>query len=265
MISVVSNSNGLGALYALQKSQNSLDNVMKRLATGRLINAGKDDPAGLIVSERLSSELRKLGAENRSLARADANANIADGYASQLSSLYGELDTLVLASANEAGLSSEEVAANQMQIDNTVASIERLSSDASSALGGFNLPNDGNVTVTAEFDSALTAARAVRSGGANDLASGNFQAAQDSLSTATTTIATARGRIGGFQKDVVAPSIRANQIATENLTASRSRIADTDYAVEISNLNRDQVLTTAGFKVLGIAIQQSKSVLDLFK
>lgn len=263
MISAISNVNTLSALFALQRTQASMNTVLQRLSTGRRINSGRDDPAGLIASERLASEIRSLEVQNRASARADSNAAIAEGNAAELSTMFSDLNGLVLASANQAGMSDAEIAANQMQIDNTVASIQRFHGNSVSSLDGINMPNGGNAAVTALYDNALAAAVSVRSGGANDLASGNFAAAQTAISAASTDVASARGRIGGYQKDVIGPQIRSNQVAIENLTASRSRIVDTDFAEEMSNFVRNKILLTAGFKTLKIAQQQTKSVLDL--
>lgn len=239
--------------------------TLTRLATGRRINAGRDDPAGLISSERLAAEIKSLEAETRSLARADANANIAEGHAAQMSGLFSDLRSLQIASANEAGLTDGERAANQQQIDSIVDSIQRFHGDAVSSLNGISLPGTGNADVTQLYDDALAAAISVRSGGVNDLSSGNASAAMDALDMAATGIATARGRIGGFQKNVVGPRIRSNQIAIENLSESRSLIADTDYALELSNLARQQVIARAGIKVLRVAAEQNRSILDLFR
>ena len=263
MLRIHSSTSTLSALSALDRTQRRLSDVFKRLATGRRINSGKDDPAGLIAASRLSSELGRLEAQSRSLQRADANAAIAEGNAAQLSALFSDLNTLVIAGSNQAGLSKAEIAANQMQIDNTVASIQRFHGDAVNSLSGFNMEGTGNADVEALYDSAYAAAVSVRSGAVNDLSSGNYEAASTALRQASLDVAIARGKIGGFQKNVIGPQLRSNQIAFENLTESRSRILDTDYAVEMSNLNRLQILSASGIKVLKIAQQQSRAVLQL--
>ena len=78
-----------------------------------------------------------------------------------------------------------------------------------------------------------------------------------------TSVATVRGQLGSFQKDIIGPQFRSNQITIENLTAGRSRIVDADFAVETSKLNRLTVLVAAGAKTLKIAQQQGNSILDL--
>ncbi len=264
MISAINNSSALGALFRLSSNQRSLNTSLERLATGRRINSGKDDPAGLIASERLSAEIKALEAQSRSFERTYSNANIADGYTSQLSGLASELKGLAVASANSGALSSEEVAAYQLQADNIVASIERFTGSAITSLEGVSLPDDGNAQVQAQLEAARASAQSVRSGGANDFRSGNFEAAITAIDSAISDITTSRGTIGAYQKYTLEPQLRSNEVALVNLSESRSRIADTDYATETSNLARAEVLTAASVKLLKIAQNQTGTILDLF-
>ncbi len=263
MISPLNNVASFAAQRTLGDSQKGLQTALTRLATGRRINAGKDDPAGLISSERLNAALKGLEAQSRAYQRQNANANIADGRISQLSSLYSDLQGLVISSANTGGLSADEIAANQTQVDSIVAGIQRFSGDAITSLDGIALPGTGNTDVLDSINQASAAAASITSGGANSLSSGNLDAAQTALNSAIDSISTARGTIGAYQKFDITPRVNSGKVAIENLTASRSRIADTDYAVETSNRTRFQILTEFGAQFLKIAQQQSKSVLDL--
>lgn len=265
MITPLATTPVMRARHSLQRNQAGLFQATNRLATGRRINTGKDDPAGLIATEQLSSTIRSLQAETRSSQRAYAYANITEGHTSQLSTLMGELDRLVVASANQGGLTDVEMAANQLQIDNIVDNIERTTSDATGSLGGFNMPEQGNAEVETLLSGAVSGVSSLRSGGANSLASGNFEAAQTAVKAASADVATARGRIGAYQRYDVEPRIRSNQIALENLTDARSRIADADFAVEAANLTRFRILSESNIKVLKIAQQQGKSVLALLR
>ncbi len=259
----ITNTSVLGAQRAYQHNQAGLTRATNHLATGRRINSGRDDPAGLISSERLSAAIRSLEAETRSLQRANSSANISEGHTSQLSSLMNDLNGLVVASANQAGMSDAEIAANQMQIDSIVTTIERIGGDAVTSLNGFNIPDGGNAEVEQLIDGAVSGIRSLRSGGANSLASGNFEAAQTAIQSGMSDVATARGQIGAYQRYTVEPNIRSNQIAHENITSSRSRIADADFAAETSNVIRFTILSEMSVKVLKIAQQHGRSVLAL--
>jgi len=263
MISAISNSAALSARFGFNRNLAGLNNALLRLSTGRRINSGKDDPAGLIASEQLAAELEALEAESASLRRVDANANISDGHASQLSGLYGELNGLLVKSANAAGTSDAEIAANQLEIDNIVGSIQRMTGETVSSLEGINIPNGGNAEVEALLTGASTSVASLASGGANDLASGNLETAQTAVKAAIYDVASARGKIGAYQKYTVESLYNSKQIAIENLAASKSQIVDTDYAVETSTLMQFRILAAASVNVLKIAQHQSQNVLNL--
>ena len=101
------------------------------------------------------------------------------------------------------------------------------------------------------------------SGLTNDLSSGNFATAQRVLRQATDQIASLRGRLGGFQKDTLASTIRSLRIANENVMAAESAIRDADFAVETSNLTRAQILVNSTTSVLQIANAQPQNALAL--
>lgn len=109
----------------------ALNRSLERLSTGLRINRGKDDPAGLIASENLRSELRATNAAVGNAERADQVVNIAEGGLQEISGLLTELQGLITASASSAGLSSEEKAANQLQVDSILQTIDRIASATS--------------------------------------------------------------------------------------------------------------------------------------
>ncbi len=263
VITPLSHSSVLSAQNALKGNQAGLLRTTTRLATGRRINSGGDDPAGLISSERLAAEIKSLEAETRSLQHTNAYANISEGHTAQLSSLMGELNTLAIASANQAGMTDSEIAANQMQVDNILANIERIGGDAVTSFSRLSMSDGGNAEVENLVNGAVSVVSSMRSGGANSLAGEDIEAAQEAIQGAINDIATARGQIGAYQKYTVEPRIQSNQIAIENLADARSRIADADFAVETSNLTRFEILSAVGVKTLKIAQQQGESVLAL--
>jgi len=53
--------------------------------------------------------------------------------------------------------------------------------------------------------------------------------------------------------------------ASQNMSASRSRILDTDYATETSSLAKQQIISQAATAMLAQANQQPQSVLSLLK
>lgn len=117
----------------------SLNQSLERLSTGLRINTGKDDPAGLIASETLRSSIRAIGQAISNANRADTIVAVAEGGLRELSTLLLELESLIDQSANQAGLTDEEIAANQLQIDSILNSINRIAD--STAFGEKKLLN----------------------------------------------------------------------------------------------------------------------------
>jgi flagellin len=142
------------------------------------------------------------------------------------------------------------------------------------AAGGmtFQLGTDANTQSTIGIDSLATHTLGGGDAGAtlNDLKSGG--SADLSTSTANSLkavrkaisqVASARGRVGGFQKFQVQTSMNSLSSAAESLTAARSVIADTDFAVASAELNRQSVLLNSGISLLGLANQQASQILSL--
>lgn len=127
MSRINTNVQSLIAQRVLGQNNMSLNNTLERLSTGLRINRGKDDPAGLIASENLKSDIVATNSAISNAERADQVVNIAEGGLNEVSNLLTELQGLLTASANTAGLSESEKEANQLQIDSILQTIDRIS------------------------------------------------------------------------------------------------------------------------------------------
>lgn len=126
MSRIHSNVPALRAVHRLQRNHEDLNLHLNRLATGLRINRGADDPAGLIVSERLRSEIRTIQQAIDNSTRASNVISVAEGALNEVSALLLDLQGLIVETANEAGLTDEEVNANQLQIDSILGSLDRI-------------------------------------------------------------------------------------------------------------------------------------------
>lgn len=117
----------------LSKTNDDLTVRLQRLSTGLRINRGADDPAGLIVSERLRSELRGLNQAIENSQRASSVIATTEGYLAEVADLLNSVKALIVQAANTGGVSPEEIEANQLQIDSAIESITRISNTASFA------------------------------------------------------------------------------------------------------------------------------------
>jgi flagellin len=96
------------------------------LSTGLRINTGKDDPAGLIASEALRSDITSINKAISNTRRATQIIATADSALGQVSSLLNDVRGLVVEAANTGALSEDEIAANQLQVDSSLAAINRI-------------------------------------------------------------------------------------------------------------------------------------------
>jgi flagellin len=120
------NVNSLIAQRVLRKNNDQLNVSLERLSTGLKINRGADNPAGLIASENLRLEKTGISQAIDNAERASNIIGTAEGGLAEVSSLLNELQGLVGQAANTGGLSKEEVAANQLQVDSILGSINRI-------------------------------------------------------------------------------------------------------------------------------------------
>src|SRR5918911_5775700 len=139
MSKINTNVSSLIAQRVLKKNNDQLNPSLQRLSTGLKINTGADNPAGLIASENLRAEKAGISQAIENAGRASNIIGTAEGGLSEVSSLLTELQNLVSQSANSGGLSQEELAANQLQVDSILGTINRIA--GSTAFQGAKLLN----------------------------------------------------------------------------------------------------------------------------
>jgi len=126
MTRINTNVNSLIAQSRLDRTNNQLQTAMTRLSTGLRINSGKDDPAGLIASEALRSDITAINKALSNTQRANQIIATADSALGQVASLLNDVRGLVTEAANSGALSDEEISANQLQIDSSLEAINRI-------------------------------------------------------------------------------------------------------------------------------------------
>ena len=126
MTRINTNVSSLTARTTLARSNADLQTALTRLSTGLRINVGKDDPAGLIASENLRSDVTSVEKAISNSERANQMIATADGALGNVSSLLNDIRGLITEAANAGVLSDEQIAANQLQIDSSLEAIDRI-------------------------------------------------------------------------------------------------------------------------------------------
>ncbi len=126
MTRINTNVSSLVAQNRLTRTNSDLQTSLTRLSTGLRINSGKDDPAGLIASEALRSDITSINKAISNTQRATQIIATADSALGQVSSLLNDVRGLVTEAANNGALSDDEIAANQLQVDSSLEAINRI-------------------------------------------------------------------------------------------------------------------------------------------
>ena len=126
MTRINTNVSSLVARNTLGRSNAALEQSLTRLSTGLRINTGKDDPAGLIASENLRSDITSIKKAIGNTDRANQVIATADSALGQVSSLLNDIRGLVTESANNGALSQAQIDANQLQIDSSLEALNRI-------------------------------------------------------------------------------------------------------------------------------------------
>src|SRR2546423_9455295 len=159
MARINTNVSALTAQRGLAKSQRQLSDTLQRLSSGLRINRGADDPAGLIASEGLRSEIAGVTQAIDNSQRASNVISTAEGALGEVASLLLNVKNLIVQAANTGALSDDEIAANQLQVDSAIASITRISNTTTFA--GLKLL-DGNLDyLTSGVDTSVVKALAI--------------------------------------------------------------------------------------------------------
>jgi flagellin len=227
----------LNAQRHLSGSQTKLARSMERLATGKRINTGQDDAAGLGISTRLGGQIRALNQEVRNANDGISSNKAADGALAEVANMLERMRELVAQQGNSA-LSTADQSAITAEMGSLQGEIDNIKTNT--AFNGTSL---------------LTAV---------DVSAGGTAADATSVEGAMDNVAKARGEFG---MSITVLESRAANMATmaENLSAARSQILDADIASETAEMTKASVLQQAGVAILAQANQSPQVVLSLLQ
>ena len=280
MLSINTNVHSLFAQRSLSSSQGTLGTSLERLSTGLRINSAKDDAAGLFISQKQTSDIRGIDQAIRNAGDGISLAQTAEGALSQISSGVQRIREIAVQSSNA---TLEDRTGLQKEVDQLTQEISRIITtttvngtslfdvSGTSSLT-FQVGQDGTASnqvsltlsgmtggLISAFASSLTA-----TGTVNVSSAATASAALVSLETDIDDISKQRATFGAVQNRF--ESVISNlQNYSENLSASRSRIMDTDFASETANLTKAQILQQASTSILAQANQLPQSALSLLR
>jgi flagellin len=245
---------------------------LEKLSSGFRINRAADDAAGLAISEGLRAQVGGLKVAVRNAQDGVSVVQTAEGALTETHSILQRMRDLAVQAANDGSLDTNAKAAADSEYQQLALELDDISSKT--AFNGVNLldgsftkdfqvgANSGD-TLTVDLSTAVDSATLL--GTVGDLTTAaNATTAIDAVDTAIQTVSTSRAGLGATQNRLE-HKINNLNVAVENLSASESRIRDTDMALEMVSFTRAQILSQAGTAMLAQANQAPQNVLQLLK
>jgi flagellin len=271
MTVINTNVSALRAQNGSRMAQNELSTAMARLSSGKRINSGKDDAAGLAIATRMDANVRGFGQAIRNANDGISLAQTAEGALSETSNILVRMRELAVQSANGT-LATSDRAAVQTEVTQLVAQIGDIATRTN--FNGTALLNSATTSINVQTGVATGQNVAIAIGdmtatglgvGTVDLSTAaGASTALGLLDTAIDTVATQRASLGAVQNRLDATVNNLTSTVT-NLSESKSRIEDADYSVETTKLAAAQILSQASTAMLAQANQSQQGVMNLLR
>jgi flagellin len=264
----------------LSVSSMQMGKSLEKLSSGLRINRAADDAAGLVISQDLRAQASGMKVAVRNAQDGISLVQTAEGALDEVNAMLQRMRDLALQSANG---TNTQTARNALNAEFTQLRTEINRIGDSARFGTLNLFT-GNGTNGANFQTGVTfqvgaatvdqitftitdfstnaSISALNTAGVGTVASAT--AAVATIDGAIQVISAQRGTLGAVQNRFES-TINSINVAIENVTASESRIRDTDMAQEMTNFTRAQILNQAGTSMLGQAQSLPQSILGLLR
>lgn len=280
----------------LNKSQSALGTAIERLSSGLRINSAKDDAAGQAIANRMTAQVKGLTQAARNANDGISVAQTTEGALNEINTNLQRIRELTVQANNGTNSGDDLVSINNEVVDR-VKEINRVA--AQTSFNGVKVLSTGqtlNIQVGANDDETIgislkkidsttlfsTAGLTGITESSTGASANGILATYTAATGTTATVATVNTKLlteidkAISDVDSLRSSLGASQNRFEstvnnlnstvnNLTAAKSRIEDADYATEVSNMSRAQILQQAGTSVLSQANQVPQTVLSLLR
>ena len=258
MTSVNTNIAAMNSYRNLSVTSGEMNKSLEKLSSGYRINRAADDAAGLAISEGLRSQTGGLKVAARNAQDGISVVQTAEGALTEVHAMLQRMNDLSVQYANGTQ-NDDSKAALQSEFDALKTEIGRIQDNTK--FNGVALFG-GSATTDFQVGYAQADKISVDLSGKVDVSGADITGGSDAVQTFITSTSTLRANLGAIQNRFE-HTINNLNTEVENLTASESRIRDTDMAQEMTNFTRTQILTQAGTSMLAQANQAPQGILKL--
>ncbi len=282
------NTMAMNAHRSLIGNNSMVQKNLEKLSSGYRINRAGDDAAGLAISEKMRAQIKNLEQSQRNAQDGVSLIQTAEGALTEVHSMLNRMVELVTQASNGT-YTAEDLNSIKSETDSLVNEIDRIVGDTNfngkkvldlttvkdlkiQVGDGTNaviqLSDLSKVYVGADSYSAVDCSTLKLTGsaifsGSNSSTTLN-SSALGTVQNAIKAISDLRSKFGAYQNRLE-HTINNLGTTTENLTASESRIRDSDMAKEMMAFTKNNVLSQAAQSMLAQSNQQPQQILQLLR
>jgi flagellin len=270
------------AQNALTVNNRSLNKAMERLSTGSRINGAADDAAGLAISNKMTAQVRGLDQAVRNANDGISLIQTADGATKEITNMLQRMRELSVQAATDTNTGDDRTAL-QSEVDALADEITRIADNtqwngmqifkgtADSEVGTKGVAqlhvsaNTGaSATIEIDFGTQGMDSKSLKTDALDVKTQADATKAIDSIDDALKLVDAERSTYGATINRL---NYAADNLAnvSQNTSASRSRILDTDYAATTTELARTQIISQAATAMLAQANQAPQTVMSLLR
>ncbi len=230
--------NSLAPITNLIKTKLELGKSYEKLSSGMKINRASDDPAGLVISEKMRSRISEISQLIRNIEFQNNKYTVAESGLATMQVNLQEMRDVALAASNEGAVTDDMRGAYQTIVNRN---IEGFNNTINNIGFGTQILLDGSAGSVADIEELARL----------DITDpAKAQQAIETIDEKIDEILSVRGEIGAKQKYQFGSQKSNLQTELINLTAAESSIRDTDMAREYANMVSYEIKLKAGMSLL---------------
>jgi flagellin len=280
-LSIGTNDGAMRASQAASIAARGMEASMERLSTGKRINSAADDAAGVAISSRLSAEVRGTNQSVRNALDGQALVATAEGAHKEVENILQRMRELAVQAANGTNNADDitNLEAEFTALSTEITRIGETTTWAGKALTGtdataFSLQVGSGTATQNQITVTINSIKSADIGNGNDKLSDVVAAGLDDLTetmAAIVVIDDAIKEVNTQRSELGAVSNRLNHTVNNltnmstNLSSAQGRIQDADFALETTELAKNQILQQASTAMLAQANASKQNVLGLLQ
>ena len=275
MAVINTNISALKATNSSNMANKMLGTAMERLSTGKRINGAKDDAAGLAIATSMTAQIKGMNQGVRNSNDGISLAQTAEGALNEVTNMLQRVRELAVQSASGTYQDATDRAYMQTEVDELTQQLDQIITNTKfngvqlfdGTVATVTVQTGANGSDTVDLTMADLTSLAASGGAAGSYDVSTATAANTLLGTLDTeldSISSARATLGAGMNRLESVVNNLNDNIT-NLSDARSRIQDTDYSTETTQMAKAQILSQASTAMIAQANQSQQNVLSLLR